>query len=109
MFHDGREYCLHMFWNDRIASMDQGPGTRGAQQSDGRSRRESGIQSRSAARVRDQRLNVIKQRGGDMDIEHALLQLLEALWRRNGVERLYKIAPIDAAQQLALCGGGRIA
>jgi hypothetical protein len=31
MFHHSREYCLHVFRYDRIASQDQGPGARGTQ------------------------------------------------------------------------------
>jgi hypothetical protein len=44
-----------------------------------------------------------------MDLQHALLQLTQALGGGNRLQRFDQVAPIDAAQQLALGGSRRIA
>ena len=48
--------------------------------------------------MRDQRLDIVEQRGCDVNIEDALLQLAKAVGSGNGLKRFYQVAPVDPAQ-----------
>ena len=78
-------------------------------ESDAGPRREADGEAGGAARMRDERLHVVEQRRGDVHLEHPVLQLVQGLDARYARERIHELAPVRAAQQLALRRRRRIA
>src|ERR1700743_3866536 len=102
MLQDRGEYSLDMFRNDRVAAGDQSPRARGPEQTDCRARRQSGVQSGRAARMRNQGLYVVEQRRRHMNLGDAFLQLAERVTGRDCLQRLHQVATVDAAEQLSV-------
>src|SRR3989338_3392769 len=94
--------CLHVFRDDRVALVEQCPGACGGEQRKSGARAEAVRVARRFARMAQNGLKVVEQRGGDEYLPDALLQLQQFRAFHLRLESGDDLAPIHAGQQAAL-------
>src|SRR5690606_21478988 len=88
---------------------DECPSLRRAQQADARARREARDELARFARVGEQRLHVIEQRLGDMDLRHLFLKSQQRVERNDRLLLVEDLAALAAREQLALLARAGVA
>jgi len=95
---DRAEHGLHVFRVHARVAAHESPGLRRAHERDPRARRQTGDELAGVARVADQRLHVVEQRLGRVNLRDLLLQTQQRVERQHGRE-LIRERPAFAAHE----------
>ena len=99
---DAAENRLHIFRQDHVAAVDEGPGARCSEQGQCGTRRKTVDEARVATGFFNQRLYIVDECGGCRDLGRRCLQRLQFRWCQGGRQRVEAVAGIAAGQQRTL-------